>query len=134
MRSRSISLLVAAMLMMAACGGDSASVEAFCDIDARLEATGQFLDLPPDEARETIPRVRAIFEDGLSAAPDDVKPSYEILVNAFVPILDVFEDSDFGAGEVDGEALSAAFAAFSAPEVSDASDVVEAWVDANCGA
>ncbi|NIS34467.1 MAG: hypothetical protein GWN79_19815, partial [Actinobacteria bacterium] len=45
-------------------------------------------DLPPDEARETIPRVRAIFDDGLAAAPADVKPSYEILVDAFVPILD----------------------------------------------
>lgn len=121
------------MLMTAACSGGSASVEAFCDVDARLAAAGQFLDLPPDEARETIPRVRAIFEDGLAAAPDEVEPAYEILVDAFVPILDVFENSDFGAGEVDQAALQAAFEGFGAPEVADASEFVEAWVDDNCG-
>ena len=123
------------LLAVAACGDDAAADPGrFCETDTRFDQLGDFLDLPSDEAREAVAEVRNVLNDGLEAAPDEIRPSYELLVDAFVPILDVFEAADFGDAPVNQAALDAAFATFGSDAVSSASDAVEDWVDANCSA
>jgi len=123
---------MALVLGVAACGDDGADPDRFCEVDGRFEQLGDFLALPSDEAPEAVAEARDILSDGLKAAPDEIRPSYALLVDAFIPILDVFEAADFGASPTDQEALGAAFAAFDSDEVRAASDAVENWVDANC--
>lgn len=126
---------MALLLAVAACGGDAAAdPDRFCEVDDRFEQLGDFLALPSDEAPAAVAEARNILSDGLQAAPDEIRPSYELLVEAFIPILDVFEAADFGDAPTDQEALGAAFATFESDAVREASDAVERWVDANCSA
>ena len=131
---RHLPALAAALLLLVltACGGDSADPEAFCESNARLEELGDFLAAPPDEAEPLVAEVREIFSEGEATAPDEISAQYAVIVDAFTALLDVFEESGFGADEVDPVALEAALEGLNSAETLAANDEVQEWLEINC--
>ena len=131
--SRVAALSVAVVMVVAACGDDvSGDTTAFCDNRDRFEALGDFLVAPPAEAEGLVATARELFAEGIDAAPNDVRGSYETLVDGFLPLLDVFESTGFGVTTPDADDLAAALEGLGTPEVEAANEAVESWYGDNC--
>ena len=134
-RTGRIVALGALLLLVAACGDDdeaaAADPERFCEVTARLEELDVFA-VPPDEARKVVEEVRGLLDEALEVAPDEIRPSTKIVVDALIPALDVFAAADFDQAQIDPELGAAAFEAFLEDEVVAASDAGDDWFAANC--
>jgi hypothetical protein len=130
-----VAIGLAVVMVVGACGDDaSGDVTAFCDNRDRFETLGDFLVAPPEQAEGLVATAREIFADGIDVAPDDIRGSYETLVDGFLPLLDVFEASGFGVATPDADDLTAALEGLGAPEVEAANEAVESWYADNCPA
>jgi len=130
---RNVVLLTVLLVMAAACGDDAgADPERLCEVSVEIEEQDDFFELPPDEARAAVAEARDLIDEMVKVAPDDVRPSVEVLADSYTPILDAFEDVDFDHEQLDESEIEALFEAAFTDETEAASDTWDEWVDANC--
>jgi len=134
MQNKAAGLLVALALVASACGGSGGDAAAFCDLRDQFGQQGDFLAMGPDEAAPAVAEVRRLLSDASDAAPEEIKESFDTAADAFIDLIDVFEDAEFGAAATDQAALEAALQALSTPEIAAANGEVEQWYADNCPA
>ena len=121
-------------VLLAACGGGDGNAEAFCNFQDDFAEYDGFLSADPDDAATQVGAVRQILSDGISNAPPDIRTEFELAANALSGLIDVFEDSGFGAEDPDPDALQAAFDLLEDPDVAAANTEVEVWFEEYCPA
>ena len=130
---RIVAIGVVLSLAVAACGGDGADPERFCEVNAELEDANDPVNLPPDEARAAMPAHRDLLEEAKSTAPDELRPSVVILVDALTLIYDALEEADFDGEQMNEDAIPDEFFDESS-DFGTAADTLQTWLDANCSA
>lgn len=124
--------LSALAVLLAACGGGDGDVEAFCNFQAEFSEYDDFLTAEPADAASQVAAVRRILSNGISNAPPDIRPEFEMAADALSGLIDVYEDSGFGAEDPNPDALQAAFDELEDPDVAAANTEVELWFEENC--
>ena len=119
---RVVALGVVLLLGVAACGGnDAADPERACEINTELHQLGSL-----DQDREVVAETRNLLDEALRVAPEETRPSLEIVVDSLTVFYDALEAADFDEeqmelpDELDPSSEDAAF------------DAVDEWIDANC--
>lgn len=141
--SFAVGVVLAISLVAASCGGDDAAVdgERFCELDAqfqtmdgaRLWLDHRVVQSAPKDLADGAAAARTVLAEWKASAPDEIGPSVEIWANAYLGLVDVWEEGDFVWAELDGSPeLEVAFGRFVGGWTDAASDVVTDWVDANC--
>ncbi len=121
---RVVAIGVVLLLGVAACGGnDAADPERFCEINTEQEQSGD-----PLGDREEVAESRDLLDEALRVAPEEIRPSVEIVVDAFTVLWDALEAADFDQEQME---LPDEFLDPSS-EVPAATDAIEEWIDANC--
>lgn len=123
---------------------DLAAIDDFCSLDAYANEMDDaiFADPgagPPDPERQREMRavVEALYVRAAQVAPAELRGDFAIVSEGFGQLFDLLEEFDydsmamFMAMESDPE-LAARLEAIEAPEYQQASDNIQAWVDANC--
>lgn len=135
--SRVAAAALAFALAFAACGDDDAAgadPERFCAINDEIEALGDPFEQPPDEASATIRGFKALVDEAVDVAPDEIRPSVEAVADSFQPFLDFFEARDFDVADVDEAEVDALFAQALSSEAEDPGAAMDEWIAANCSA
>jgi hypothetical protein len=128
---------VALLLEVAACGDDDAAdAERFCEIIAeggRLNESLAGIDpglfgvgVDPDEARDTVGEARNLIDQAATVAPDEIRPSFDVVADWARHIFDLVEEADFFVLQVDQAEFTPS------AEVIAANDALAEWGDANC--
>ena len=120
--------VVMMLLTLAACGSDTADSERFCEIDAEFDELGDPFELPPDQARAVIDEGTALITELLKVAPEEIRPSAEVYMDAILSFVDLFEAADYDVSQITEDEIEAFFSGDN--EV--AFEAIDEWIDANC--
>lgn len=124
--------VVMMLLTLAACGGDTADSERFCEIDAEFDELGDIFELPPDHARAAIGDGRALFAEMVKVAPEEIRRSAEVYTDSILLVVDVFEAVDYDMSQLTEAEIEAAFEAAFSGDRGVAFEAIDEWIDANC--
>lgn len=140
-RQRTISVIGASLaLVLAGCGGGSeeASAEEFCDLaedanDASDDVDAAFDSGDPGDIEDAINDAIAAAEAAVDAAPDDIKPVAETVLEAQQDLANVLEDYDWdieaAATDEGGELMEL----IEDDSIQEASDELDDYLDDECG-
>lgn len=140
--SRWIAVLLALVLVTAACGDDDGSafgggggIDAFCDLALEQEALdasvngGEINIFEPDAFREAFENLFELTERAADIAPEEIRDDFRIVRDEIRVIAEQLEAVDYNILDVDLE--SEGFAG--SPESEAASDRIEAFIERECG-
>lgn len=119
---------VVMMLLLSACGSDTADSERFCEIDTEFDELGDPFELPPDQARAMIDDGRALLAEMVKVAPEEIRPSAETYTDSILLVVDLFEAADYDFSQITEDEIEALFSG----ENEVAFEAIDDWIDANC--
>jgi hypothetical protein len=135
-RRRIVAVGVAALLVaVAACGGDDVAADRvrFCEIDTELDELDPLNpNLTTDEIRLVIPDSRTLLDDLRDVAPDEIRSSVNLAVDAAALMFDALEAADFDLSQIGLDDLPADFVDESGVSVTDATETIAVWIERNC--
>jgi len=125
------------LLAVAACGGGGAAdPKPFCGSYAEGEQIAETLfgsggapiglGVDPDEARAAIGEGRNLIDKYAKLAPDEIRPSFDVLADHNIRLFDLIEAADFYVYQVDRAEFELS------AEVVAAGEAIEEWIAANC--
>jgi hypothetical protein len=79
-----------------------------------------------------VDQIKAAFDELAAAAPDDIKPDFEVLARYMTAVADALGGADIGAGETPDPSALAKLAQLDATEATTASTNISRWVTENC--
>jgi hypothetical protein len=79
-----------------------------------------------------VDEIKAAFDELAAAAPDDIKPDFEVLAEYMAAIAEALGGVDVGAGETPDPSALAKLAQIDAAEATAASTNISRWVTENC--
>jgi hypothetical protein len=79
-----------------------------------------------------VDEIKAAFDELAAAAPDDIKPDFEVLAEYMTAVADALGGADIGAGETPDASALAKLAQLDATEATTASTNISRWVTENC--
>ena len=126
---RRIALLIALVMVVAACGDSEggADPERFCELLDELD-TQNTSGLPADEALPIIQEGRDKYVEGLEVVPDEIRADAETFANFVIEITDLLIATGGDESQVDPAAIEA----ISDDGVDAAAQSVGAWRASNC--
>ncbi|MDH3308343.1 MAG: hypothetical protein OEO77_12600 [Acidimicrobiia bacterium] len=126
---RSVALLIALVMVVAACGDSEggADPERFCELLGELDAQNTS-GMAADEALPIIQEGRDKYVEGLEVVPDEIRADAETFANFVIEITDLLIAADGDESQVDLVALEA----ISDEGVEAAAQSVGAWRAGNC--
>ena len=126
---RYLALLVALVLVVAACGDSEggADPERFCEILDELDSQNTS-GMSADEALPIIKEGRDRYIEGLEVVPDEIRADVETFANFVVELTDIL----IAAGGDESQVDTAALEAVNDDGVDSAVQSVGAWRSSNC--
>jgi hypothetical protein len=79
-----------------------------------------------------VDEIKAAFDELAAAAPDDIRPDFEVLARYMTAIAEALGGADLGAGETPDPSALAKLAQIDATEATAASTNISRWVTENC--
>ena len=79
-----------------------------------------------------VDEIKAAFDQLAAAAPDDIKPDFEVLAEYMTAVADALGGVDVGAGETPDPAALAKLAQLDSAAATTASTNISKWVTENC--
>lgn len=79
-----------------------------------------------------VDEIKAAFDELAAAAPDDIKPDFEVLARYMAAVADALGGVDVGAGETPDPSALAKLAQLDSNEATTASTNIANWVTENC--
>ena len=79
-----------------------------------------------------VDEIKAAFDELAAAAPDDIKPDFEVLARYMGAVAEALGGVDVGAGETPDPSALAKLAQIDAAEATAASTNISRWVTENC--
>ena len=79
-----------------------------------------------------VDEIKAAFDQLAAAAPDDIKPDFEVLAEYMTAVADALGGVDVGAGETPDAAALAKLAQLDSAAATTASTNISKWVTDNC--
>ena len=126
---RFIALLIALVMVVAACGDSEggADPERFCELLDELDAQDTS-GMPAAEALPILEEGREKYVEGLEVVPDEIRADAETFANFVIEITDLL----IAAGGDESQVDPAAIEAISDDGVDAAAQSVGAWRSSNC--
>ena len=108
MRARLTVAVVLLAIVGSACGGDEGEAtggdpDRFCALDTELGAVGDFVRLPPDEARAAAETFTWLLIEAQAAAPDAIRMHVDAVVLAYDDLFAAIRAVDFDGTRLGAE-------------------------------